>query len=220
MNTNPYPENSSGGIMLCGINHGGDSKKDRNPQTIREKKTFISNPETKQYDYKTALLNWFSIWGHPLEPDPHKAGSYEKSFFLTNWLPDSSIKVPKNYVTLCRDEHKQFCDTIRKYSPSIILITSVPLYDLLFNRKLRKEVEELLGNIEDGKSSYKYPPSGAQTGAQKFRAKLGRFSKGITIIGMPHPAARPHPNDDYIREAGRVLKIPELLNNYKEKNLG
>jgi len=215
-----YKENTNGGIMLCGINHGDPkSKNKQSKSTISENETFISDARTRPYKFKNDLFNWFAIWGHPLATVPQKAGPYERAFFLSNWLGSKENRTNGETIQRCKKDPARFIETVREYRPKIILLTSVQLYDLFFDSKLKNDFFELLGALKGGKSE-KHTPKGPQ----RYRAKVGRFMRDgneTIVIAMPHPAARSkgNPSKEYVREMGFKLKIPELLQEYKKNTL-
>lgn len=90
--TKDYPENLSGGIMICGIDFGFSQEDERQEATaagpvVAEPPSFFSDATVRATDrFRRILLSWLASWGVELKTVPGTEALKEKTFFQTNWI--------------------------------------------------------------------------------------------------------------------------------------
>ena len=129
--TRKYEENSQGGLMICGMNWGGEQSLDpKCPSNAKKPPTFFSDT-TNAYEYKDKIVDWFGYFGHPLKRVKEEARRFEKSILQTNWLTHQSkdttkIKYPVDYVA----GWENFERRLIALNPKLIIFLSVSLLDV------------------------------------------------------------------------------------------
>lgn len=76
-------ENSSGALLLCGLNHGYSKEDERKDiagiDRSNPKKSFFSDETVHDYPFINRIVSWFSLWGYELAKTNNRAGIFEKS---------------------------------------------------------------------------------------------------------------------------------------------
>ena len=162
---------SKGGILICGINWGGDpnGKDDGNSG-----KYAFTDKEHNSFRYSETLIGWFKAWG--IELDRPNPGPLERSFIQTNWC-DSQSKNASG-VSGYDYDHTELFKLIKEYQPRAIVLTAVSLFPRFRSRAgeaglMEVKVHEpyLLKTV---------------TGKQ-FRAWLAEYDKA-NVLAVPHPS--------------------------------
>ena len=163
---------SKGGILICGINWGGDpnGKDDGNSG-----KYAFTDKEHNSFRYSETLIKWFEAWGIKLDRSSNP-GPLERSFIQTNWCDSQS----KNAGGISDRDYArtELFKLITEYQPRAIVLTAV----CLFRRFLKRASEAGLGEVKVQES---YPLK-TETGKQ-FRVWLAEYDK-TNVLAVPHPS--------------------------------
>lgn len=201
-------EYSFGGILICGINWGGNSDDviDSSP------KTFFSDQENKKWNFRNRILKWFESWGHLLKTDVMEIGRFEKSITYTNWLGTKSPNMDgKNVFFECSTSPQLFIETINYLKPSIIMFASCDLQYALNSESCISHVTHIFGIGNE--------PKYLQKDVFINGEKLRKFSVGFQefvrcdIIALPHPTGSWGLSDSYIASFGE--EISQVLVKWK-----
>lgn len=207
--TKNYAENSSGGIMLCGINFGLSIEDERNElsgsEVLTEEKSFFSDEIVNNSRFKKTIIKWFDLWGMPLTSDPDALGNLEKSIFQTNWLntqsrsTTSEDKIDRNYLA---HNAKSFINLLRERKPRIIIFFSVDLLEAINFSIIRDEIESILGPWPGKATTHPSPLTNYQ--GKKLKVMTQDYPQ-TKIIALPHPQAHGL-TDEYIGSFGPIIK--------------
>lgn len=203
-----FAENQQGGLMVCGINWGGDPDVTAIPCTA----SFFSDAKTNNWPYRNRVVRWFSRWGHPLETDDRTAGPFERSIIQTNWLSTQSKNMSGSSIAaVCAADWFNFSFHLEKLRPRVVMFTSVALLEAMNSPRCLEAATSILG-----------PPSALQIGKRDVnvggkrlrRFRFGRQQWGATeFVAVPHPTGSKGLSDDYVA-SGRDL-IDPILAKYK-----
>lgn len=193
--TNIYPE-SFGGILICGINWGGDES----DMVLEESnyKTFFSNK--KQYDWKfrNRILKWFELWGHKLSTSENDIGKLEISISYTNWLDSKSKNFEgKNIYSECVINNQLFFNILDFLKPRLIFFMSNQLLEAFNSKVCRPKVNEILGNQIRQKNYLQHNIINDEKKLRRFKIGFQSFEK-CDIISLPHPSGSKGLVDLYI----------------------
>lgn len=121
--TAKFAENYVEGIMVCGINWGGDPSGNMTP----EEPSFFSDKDVNDYPYRNRLLRWFQLWGHSLETVRGRDGAFERSIIQTNWLSDQrrTMHGQDTYET-CVSNRDNFFLHLRALRPRLVFFFAAP----------------------------------------------------------------------------------------------
>lgn len=159
---------SKGGILICGINWGGDPN---GKDDGYSGKYAFTDKEHNSFRYSETLIEWFKAWGIKLDrPNP---GPLERSFIQTNWCDSQS----KNASGVSYDRTELF-KLISEYQPRAIVLTAVSLFP-----RFRSRAGE--AGLREVKVHEPYLLKTA-TG-KRFRAWLAEYDKA-NVLAVPHPS--------------------------------
>ncbi|MBL3529630.1 MAG: hypothetical protein JMN27_18275 [gamma proteobacterium endosymbiont of Lamellibrachia anaximandri] len=206
--TKDYPENQSGGIMICGINFGYsayDEKLDDSGITLtKEQKSYFSDTTVNNTKFRNRILNWLKSWDIISSDSSKREHSFERSFFQTNWLMtqtnsvSSDKKISVNYLV---QEADSILGLLASRKPQAILFFGMDLIEALNDISIRDQVEAIFGSRSGNAIIHRIQD--INTG-RCFRVLTQSF--GCTqIIGLPHPQARGL-SDEQAKEFGSVVK--------------
>ncbi len=161
---------SAGGILICGINWGGDPN---GKDDGYSGKYAFTDKEHNSFRYSETLIKWFEAWGIKLDRSS-SPGPLERSFIQTNWC-DSQSKDAKGLTDYSRTG---LFELIKKYQPRAIVLTTVSLFP-------RFQARAAEAGIKPVKVHEPYLLKTA-TGKQ-FRAWLAEYDKA-NVLAVPHPS--------------------------------
>lgn len=208
-------ENSTGGLLLCGLNHGQTAKEaqlenDGIAASI-ERKSFFSDASVNDFKFRNTIARWFELWGYPLKQDEEVAGSFERSILQTNWLPTCTknmhgLNVPSTYVA----DSEELLEVCRVLEPRVIFFFGSSLIEAFNDIELRQSVESIFGK-RHGKAAWRQKDVFAD-GKRRIRFRFGfqHFDR-LTIVSLPHPTGA-HVASDYI-EAFKA-EMSEVINTW------
>ena len=192
------PENKRGGLLLVGINHGW-SKEDQRRELAGEAnlsaiKSFFSDSQVNNTDFRNRLVAWFKMWGFELDQDQATAGGFEKSIVQTNWLQSCSNNLKgTNIFNEAIHDADSFLETCAALKPEVVFLFSKQLMLALTDRTLAPKVEAIFG---------------ARVGAIDWRKKdvsnrrkfLFGFQKyeGAMVVSLPHVTGAKGLANDYV----------------------
>lgn len=188
--TKDYPENLSGGIMVCGINFGYSAEEEaldaQGKTKAPEPLSFFSDETTNNSRFRTRVLNWLSGWGIQLETQPGKEGPRERAFWQTNWSDTQTRSVDShekiNFETLVNDADG-ILELIEQRRPSVIMFVGSQLIEALNDIRLRKRVETILGPRPGNAQIVRSKPG---SNGSTFKMLLQTFGD-TSIVSLPHP---------------------------------
>jgi len=207
--TASFPENLDGGIMICGYNFGYSSEDEKNDQlglTVdAETPSFFSDRTRNDTRFRNRLLTWLESWGKVLQVDTDKIGSFERSFFQTNWLDSQSSTISEDGISINKlvDGSEGILSLIESRRPRVILFTGSLMIEALNDIRIRKQVEALLG-ARPGNAIVHH--SETATPGTKFKVLIQEFPKA-TVISIPHVTGAMGVSDEYMAGFRRVLEI-------------
>jgi hypothetical protein len=207
-----YPENSSDGLAICGMNWGGDPDPDFQWTRDVVGDSFFSDPRSNDYPYQRRLLRWFERLGHPLATTEDRAGAFERSIIQTNWIPNQSPNMRGSDLGgECVRNLGNFEFHMERLRPKLLLFTSVALLDALNSPSCIGAARRVFGwgprpdvltrSIEVAGKRHK-----------RFRVGFQKFER-VQIIALPHPSGSRGLSDEYIAAFADV--IGALLAEYK-----
>ncbi len=200
--TADYPENLSGGFMICGINFG-ISKEEENQLSagitpMLDARSFFSDDTVNNTVFRKRILKWLNSWGIKLESTIDKVGVLERSFFQTNWLDTQTKSVTSDGVINRRyliDEAESFLSLLENRKPSVIFFFGSKLIEALNDLSIRDRVLSILGS-RSGNAKIHTADLSDYSG-RKFKMFTQKFGE-TQIICLPHPNARGI-TDEYVR---------------------
>jgi len=216
IHTKIYLQNSNGGILLCGINHGyseNDKKLDESGANREDPhKSFFSDEEVNDYPFLNNIVKWFSFRGYRLNGNSEAAGGLVKSIVQTNWLQTCSNNMNGvNTQQACVQDNDSFLETCESLKPKIIILFSKELFWAFNSDSLNARVKSIFGNkinnaewlqkdvVVDGKKCIKF-----KVGFQKYER--------LNVISLPHATSARGLSDDYI--ASFKPEISQIINNW------
>jgi hypothetical protein len=208
--TKTYAENQQHGLMICGINWGGDPA---NSSSV-DPPSFFSNEAVNRYPYRGRLLSWFSLFGHPLITKEGHEGAFERSIVQTNWLDSQSPNMDnKSLYTECLSQWENLEFHIRTLEPLLIIFLSVSLLETLNSSAILEKARAILCHESDMLITSKEV---FVDGKRLKRFRLGFQTFGETqIIALPHPTGSKGLNNKYISMF--APEIYPLIAAYKAK---
>lgn len=191
-----FDENRAGGIMVCGINWGGDP----NGEPSHESASFFSDEAVNNYPYRNRLLKWFNLWGEPLETKRGKEGAFERSIVQTNWLSDQTPTMHgRSIVEACVAKKSDFLFHLQTLRPRIILFCGSTLSKALNDPRCKAGAEGSLGVSTSLCWLQKHHRDADGKVCKRFRVGIQRFGQ-CDVVGLPHPTGCHGLSDDYIKE--------------------
>lgn len=201
--TRDYPENTTGGIMVCGINFGyskeDEALESQGLELATEPLSFFSDETVNQTKFRKRILQWLRSWNLNLSGAPGMEGVLEKSFFQTNWFDNQTRGVGTeghfNAKAMVEGEIKQREQKIQDLGvlalvearkPRAIIFFGAALIEAFNDIRLRPTIEAALG-----------PRSG---NAQRMGLRVDTFKGRVfnvmyqrfgstSIVCLPHPQA-------------------------------
>ena len=209
--TKRFVENSAGGLVICGLNWGGDPA---GPATGDEPRSFFSDPRVNRAPYRDRLVSWFGRLGHPLSTEV--AGPFERSIIQTNWLSGAYFQ-SRNMTgklgslldaTILADVVRRF----RLLRPRLIVFAGITVFDAFST--CHSSFEDVIGRPSGrGKALWWQPPPPRTIRRRSAWAEYGQCN----IIGLPHPtgqSAIPNAAINSFR-----CELGELIGRFKEQLL-
>ncbi len=193
--TREFDENRRRGLMICGLNWGGDP--DEPP--INRPASFFSDLDANPFEYTRKLVRWFRCWGHPLETNSREAGAFERSVVQTNWLPTESPNadgIGIAELVACWDNFELH---VRELDPSLIVFLSVSQLDVLNFGQFSGRTRELFGAPRHEPRPVNRTEFDGRS-VPNLRAYVQEWER-VAIIAVPHPSPRvwaPRGNQDEI----------------------
>lgn len=203
------------GIVLCGINWGGDPHKVEPDNDNSKMPTFFSDAQLNNYPYSRKIKRWFELWGHPLQEDSSMASDFEHSIAQMNWLTNQSKNMNnQNIRTECIKNKIEFFSRLELLRPRLIFFFSVNLLDALNDPSCIEDAKKILGKKKQELIKIqKDVPLMSGKKCRRFRVGFQAFEK-CEIVALPHPTGAKGINDAYI--SAFKDKIGPLITRYKE----
>ena len=196
------PENQGGGLLLCGMNHGFNKKDEllelSGDAKLDAYKSFFSDKEVNDSDFRNRIVTWFSLWGYPLARSRETAGAFEKSIIQTNWLQTCANNMDGlNVVRECISDSDSIMHTCEVLKPGLIFFFSRALFSAFASVALKPKIEDIFGRpLNEVKWKQK---------DVRFNGKLRRrFRFGfqdyehLRVVVMPHATGAKGISNDYI----------------------
>lgn len=209
--TRDYPENLTGGIMVCGYNFGF-SVEDESSELAGvcaepEAKSFFSNASVNDTRFRNKLVSWMHSWGIPLETEESKATSFERSIWQTNWINTQTRTIADDKITVNSlvENSGSILELIEERKPRVILFTGSLLIEALNDIRIRDEVERILGD-RPGNAEIHY--SETPTTGTRFKVLTQMFPQAA-VVSLPHATGSIGLADDYM--AGFRQLMEKLL---------
>lgn len=188
-----YTENRRNGLMICGINWGGNESDDAQDNST----SFFSDGTVNRYPYRDRLVTWFSLFGHPLESVAGKESAFERSIVQTNWLRSQSPNMRgKSLYHECIRDSKNMVEHLSVLQPRLIILLSVSLLDALNSKEISSQVNEFLGAAQRPYVVKKDVVFGGKK-LKRFRVGFQEFERA-SVIALPHPTGSIGISNDYI----------------------
>lgn len=184
------PENKSGGLLLCGINHGYSKEDERLDVAGVDRsdpyKSFFSDRAVNDYKYRNTLVKWFSLWGYELERSTMKAGQFERSIVQTNWLQSCSGNVRDvNVRQACIDDSESFLMTCESLTPGLIFFVGSNLLSAFMSRELSARVDAIFGSpISETMWLQKDVVNNGKV-RRRFKFGFQKYEK-VSLVSLPH----------------------------------
>lgn len=203
-----FAENQTGGLMVCGLNWGGDPL----AAPDGEAPSFFSDEAVNNFPYRNRLARWFDLWGFTLEKNRGREGAFERSIVQTNWLPDQQRTMHgQNVRALCVSNSENFFTHLRELQPRVILFCGNVLIDILNQAPCRDQAEACLGSADRLQWCQKDVVANGKR-LKKFRVGFQHFAR-CEVIGLPHPTGSVGLSDTYV-EAFRD-EISPILHTFR-----
>lgn len=195
--------------MVCGINFGYSKEDERLESTKVELEieplSFFSDRSVNDTRFRNRLLTWLSLWGMPLETSAGSDGTFEHSFFQTNWLPTQTHSVTSDGTITINglvSEADGLLTLLQERKPKAIIFVGAILIEALNDIRLRERVESILG----ARSGNAVIHRGSSPSSPRKAFKLLTQSFGSTqVISLPHVQSRGL-TDNYMAGFGPILQ--------------
>jgi hypothetical protein len=182
--TKLFPENSKGGLVICGINWGGDPN---DAEDTTGPRSFFSDSSVNKTPYRDRLVSWFALLGHPLSHDT--AGPFERCIVQTNWLSGEHFqsKSMDGILDALIDPVmvSDISRRIRLLQPRLVIFVGVTAFDA-FDKVASAFTDPLGSKIGEAATLWWTPPA---LGEHRRRAILAKFEH-CNVIGLPHPTGQ------------------------------
>lgn len=195
-------ENSEGGLLLCGLNHGYSKEDERQDAAGIDRsdssKSFFSDGEVNNYPFRNRIVSWFSLWGFDLAGRSEIAGAFERSLIQTNWLQSCSNNMDGiNTQQACIEDNESFILTCETLKPEIIFFFGRELYFAFSSPALREKVEPIFG-ARLGETGW-LQKDVYFNGKPRRRLRFGfqQYEK-LTVVVLPHATGAQGVASDYI----------------------
>jgi hypothetical protein len=196
-------ENREGGLLLCGINHGYSKEDERQDfagiNRLDSHKSFFSDHQVNDYDFRNRIVTWFSLWGFELASCKEAVGQSERSIVQTNWLQTCSNNVNGiNTQQACIDDNESFFGTCLALKPAIIFFFGQELLCAFTSPQLNQKAESIFGKKIDGTEWLQKDVYFQGKKRRRFRFGFQRYEK-LTIVSLPHATGAKGVANDYIK---------------------
>lgn len=189
--TKDFPENLSGGVMICGINFGYSSKdealeKSGLLQEI-EAPSFFSDLSVNNTRFRNTVRKWLKNWGLPFSHAPESETAFDRSFFQTNWLNSQTRSVQSNdkiTISMMVKESDSILSLIEARKPSVIIFFGVQLIHALNDIDIRKRVVSALGERPGNGDIYQASLKNYK--GTRFKLITQNFPNTL-VLSLPHP---------------------------------
>ena len=211
--TKHYLENSSGGLMICGINWGGDPEDESDGEVIQ---SFFSDARAYKFPFRNRLARWFARWGHPLEQVAGREGGFERSIVQCNWLRDQSRSMGgRDTVREAVEQTDSFIDLLEQLQPKLILLCSRALGEALYSPTCLSKVERVLGHAEPTRFE-KRDVRKTDGGFYRRFVVSTRIFANTQLVVLPHPTGSKGLSDEYMAAFQDVME--PILDNYVQSH--
>ncbi|MAI34101.1 MAG: hypothetical protein CMM07_20840 [Rhodopirellula sp.] len=206
--TADYPENLTGGIMICGYNFGfssQDQDDEEKGETAGESMpSFFSDAKVNNTLFRNRLLAWLNIWGRSMETDASRIEEYERSFFQTNWLGTQTNTIAEDEITIDKlvAESDGILSLIEDRKPRLIIFTGSDLIEALNDIRIRERVESILGSRPGNAEVFR---SDVPVGKTKFKLLKQDFPR-TTVISVPHATGTRGLSDEYMAGFREIMR--------------
>lgn len=196
------PENRSGGLLLCGANHGYSKEDERRDAAGINRadthKSFFSDADVNNYPFRRNIVTWFSLWGYQLARSGDKAGAFERSIVQTNWLQTCSSNTDDiNTQWACIEDHESFLLTCQTLKPKVIFFFGRELLWAFTSPTLGEKVESIFGS-RVGKTQW-IQKDVVFNGKARRRFRFGfQQYENLCVVALPHATAAQGVAHDYI----------------------
>ena len=195
-------ENKEGCLLICGLNHGyskDDERKDAaGVDRSGSHKSFFSDMNVNNYEFRNRIVTWFSLWGHQLARLPKDAGPLERSIHQTNWLQTCSNNVDDlNVEDECIKDSDSFLQTCAILRPRLVSFFGKELMWAFSSKLLSDKVESIFG-AKIGKISWHQKDiySNGKL-CRRFRFGFLHYER-LTVVVLPHATGARGIAADYI----------------------
>jgi len=208
--TKEFEENRRAGLLICGINWGGGP--DAPP--VERPRSFFSDTWASPFSYTEALVEWFGLWGHPLQTTEALAGPFERSLVQTNWLPTETPNADGITTEDLVSAWGNFEWHVRALQPSFLLLLSVTQLDALNDARCQERATALLGRVLT-QEQVNLPAYDGRP-VPNLRAIVQQRA-GIQVVALPHPSRRVWAKHGDYKQYMRSLSgvMSPLLERYK-----
>lgn len=198
VHTRIFADNASGGLLLCGINHGYTKEDERlDSQGVDRSdpfKSFFSDKRVNDYRLRNNIVKWFELWGFPLQTEHARAGMLERSIVQTNWLQTCTSDARGFSVQReCVANADSFLATCEQLKPRLMLLFSKELLWALSSSALRPRVQAIFGQAVGPVEWVEKPVPNAKC----FKIGRLRFERG-TVLSLPHASGAQGITDAFI----------------------
>ena len=202
IHTRIYPQNSKGGILLCGINHGySENDKNLDESGVNREdpyKSFFSDKEVNDYPFRNNIVKWFSLWGYKLGDSIEGIGDFEKSIVQTNWLQTCSNNMSGiNTHQACIQDNELFLETCEQLKPKILILFSKELLWAFNSHELNEKVGSIFGKKINGTDWLQKDIISNGKKCTRFKVGFQQYER-LNVISLPHATSARGLSDDYI----------------------
>lgn len=212
--TNDYPENHSGGFLICGINFGYSAKEEnlesQGLAIAPEPLSFFSDQAVNKTRFRDRALRWLSGWGLTFATQSGQEGGFERSFFQTNWLNNQTRSITSDgpiTVNTLVEESASFLQLLEQRRPSVIFFFGRDPMEALNDTRIRDRVVSILG--ERSGNAVPLTAEVPEQGGTKWKMLVQKFGETI-IVGLPHPQTR-GVTDAYMAELKPPVQVMQRL---------
>lgn len=189
--TKDFPENLSGGVMICGINFGYSSNDEVLEKSGILKETeapsFFSDLSVNNTRFRNTVCKWLKNWGLPFSHEAEGETAFDRSFFQTNWINSQTRSVQSNEkitIKMMVKESNGVLSLIESRKPSVIIFFGVQMIQALNDINIRTRVVSALG--ERPGNGEIYQASLKHYKGTRFKLITQDFPKTL-VLSLPHP---------------------------------
>jgi hypothetical protein len=214
------PENSQGGLLICGINHGHSLEDERKEAAGIDRsdkhKSFFSDAEVCDDIFRNRIATCFELWGHKLHSDKQLASVFEKSLIRINWLNTVSREFKNiDCRRACIDDHSDFIEVATLLRPKLIFFFGSGLLPAFTSNELHEKITGIFGSPL-GQTSY-LQKEVVFEGRKRRRFRFGfQNYENLAIVSCPHATGSQGLANDYI--AAFKPEISQIIGSWWEKH--